>query len=103
KSVLDSLPADRHSFRQAFEPCLHLVQDAFVLPAFDAFDFIGRAVGLERARQAGRQIAVVINIVTAVWAPPPFCQMVASRAGEAVMRCIVDKVRPAKEPAVWIV
>ena len=29
EGVLHGLPADRHGFGQAVEPCLHLVQDAF--------------------------------------------------------------------------
>ena len=51
EGVLDGLPPDRHRFGQVIEPCLHFVQDAFVLPAFNASDLISRALGLQRARQ----------------------------------------------------
>ena len=91
-----SLPSDRHGFRQAVEPCLHLVQDAFVLPAFDAFDLIGRALRLQRARRAGCKIAVDLDIVLAVRAHGALGQMFACGAGVAVMLGVVDKVLPAK-------
>jgi hypothetical protein len=74
-----------------------------VLPAFHASDLISCALGLQRARQTGGKIAVVIDIIPAIRANRALGQMFASGAGVAVTLGVVNEVLPAEEPAVRIV
>ena len=53
--VLDGLSTDAHGVGQLVEPGLHLIEDAFMLPT--------RALGFERAGEAGGQVTVMIDVV----------------------------------------
>ena len=61
--VLDGLSADAHGVGQLVELGLHLIEDAFMLPTLDPFELVRRALGFERAGEAGGEVAVVIDVV----------------------------------------
>jgi hypothetical protein len=62
----DGLSADAHRLGHIVEPDLHLVEHAFMLPAFDPPQLVRRALGFQCAGEASRQMSVNINVVLAI-------------------------------------
>ena len=48
------------------KPSLHFIEDAFMPPTFDPFELVRRALGFERAGEAGGEVALVIDVVSTI-------------------------------------
>src|SRR5206468_10523560 len=81
---------------------LHRVDDALVHPALHAFDRVGGAARLERTSVAGRQVAIVVDLVSAIGPGDPLREVVSGRAGIVILRGVVDKVLAGAETALGV-
>lgn len=99
EGVLDGLPADAHGVGHVIEPDLHLVHDAFVLPALEPLELVGRAFRFEGAGEAGRQVTVFVHIVLAIGSGAAAGQLFACGAGVVIALRVEDEVMTRKEAA----
>ena len=64
--MLDGLPADQHGVWPMLKAGLHFVEDAFVTPALEPFEFVRGAVRLEDASEARGQMTVMVDVVLSI-------------------------------------
>src|ERR1700730_13641545 len=83
--VFHGLSAHTHGIWHSVKSGLHRVQDAFVLPALDPLQLFRRAAGLERASEASRQMAIMIDVVPAVRSDRRSGQVLTGWAGIVVL------------------
>ena len=99
KRVFDGLSSHPHGLGHAVEPILHPVEHVFMLPSFDAPQLGRRAPRPERAREAGAQVAVEIQVFGVIRPAPGLGEFRARRAGVMIMLGVVDEVLPGEEAA----
>ncbi len=75
EGVFDRLAAHGHGVGHAVEPGLHLVHDGFVPPAPEPPEFVRRALGFERAGEAGGQVTIFVQVAFGVGTPPALRQL----------------------------
>lgn len=97
--MLDGLAAQAHGVRELVEPPLHGVEHSLVLPTFHAFNLFGRTAWSQFAVEAGRQVAIVVDVAVMIRAVRALAQVSAGRASVMVGRRVIDKIAPHEEPA----
>jgi len=102
EGMFDGLPADLHDVWHPIEPSLHRVEHPFVRPALVPFEFVRRALGLESAGRACREVAVVIDVVTTIRARLSLGEKRARWADIMVVLGVVAKILPGEETALCV-
>ena len=97
--VFDGLSSHAHGLGQAVEPVLHPVEHVLILPALDAPQLGRRAPGLERAGEAGGQVAVEVEVFGVIRPAIGLGKFCARRAGVVVVLSVIDEVLPGEEAA----
>src|SRR5881392_706055 len=78
---------------------LHPVEHILILPALDAPQLGRRALGSERASEAGAQVAVEVEVFGVIRPAIGLGEFGACRAGVMVLLGVVDEVLPGEEAA----
>ena len=97
--MLDSLSSHAHGVGHPVEPILHPVEHILILPALDAPQLGRRALGSERASEAGAQVAVEVEVFGVIRPAIGLGEFGACRAGVMVLLGVVDEVLPGEEAA----
>src|SRR2546430_875377 len=86
-----------HGVGHPVEPILHPVEHILILPALDAPQLGRRALGSERASEAGAQVAVEVEVFGVIRPAIGLGEFGACRAGVMVLLGVVDEVLPGEE------